>query len=673
MAHRAPSTVASGSRFRSGGRTLAWPENMRPDLIATGRFSFRREFPDAYPPEVIIRRPAYLRADGDLSGTAHINKYFPGLQPRTAFADDNKLHGMSAAEFACHLFDMEGVITTGEYLTGDMIVAAILLAVQDLTSVAWVPTGIAFQIGTSGAIGPNQESRANGKRFLVIPVLSIGDVSNHWMLAIVDKLLHAVYWYNSISSWPEEKDQESLVNYLVARNLVSTKPRIVKVQVTDQPSGWECGLLVAEHVRCFFREPSINDASGLHDWTRSVQHRDELPILGPLESPAEKLQWTIMSWTGWIRIELGHQDLSPLRYPSVPAELWEEDQKRTRAHGFLLPNCLPREFVGSQAGADTAVEAQLADMKKDWFYDQYPAEKLSSNAIAVAFDTWVGGEFGSFFDEHLSRNMTEYPYTKFRRGQPLAPPQFREPISLVKDQKSDEEDPIEGWAKRDVADLGDFTDSDWKNSDAEETSLAREGEQNADATDPDYTTALEDSSDDEDCKEEETASKDLGSENRAVDDVADKLSRASVKAPSPEPQKDQDRDEPSNLEPLDADKTGQKATRKTTGPRSEPRGTTKRAVDRKTTKSKRQSQSKRQKLPTSTAKRFGKARPTDPTTKEWQNERQIRGPRLGRPLFNRADSPDTHLEPSTIEGWRGWTAELQIRKSGKTGEDNTTL
>ncbi|EPE03617.1 hypothetical protein F503_01875 [Ophiostoma piceae UAMH 11346] len=447
MAHRAPSTIASGSRFRLGGRTLTWPENMRPDLIATGRFSFRREFPDVYPPETIISRLAYLRANGDLSGTAHINKYFP-------------------AEFACHLFDMEGVITTGEYLTGDMIVAAILLAVQDLTSVAWVPTGIAFQIGTTGAIGPNQENRANGKRFL-----------------------------------------ESLVDYLVARNMVSTKPRIVKVKVTDQPSGWECGLLVAEHVRCFFREPSISDGSGLHDWTRSVQHRDDLPILGPLESPAEKLQWTIMFWTGWIRIELGHQNLSPLRYPSVPAELWEDDQKRTRDHGFLLPNCLPRD-----------------------------------NAIAVAFDTW---------------------------------------------------------AKRDVADLGDFTDSDWKNSDAEEASQAKESAQEADTTDPDFTPALKDSSGDEGCDKGEAKSEDLGSEDHAEGDATNKACREEGEATSKDRGSENHAvDNVTNKlshglslpQPREADKASRRASRKATNKAeelgSDPQATPKRAADRKTTKNK---------------------------------------------------------------------------------------
>lgn len=545
-----------------------------------------------------------MSADDDLSASRLLQEHFPGLEPRTGFEPDGTLHGMTAAKYACHLFDLEGAITTAQHLSFGQISAAILLALQDLTTVAWVPTGTGFEVGTTTTLGLDQEHEVIGKRFLVLPVLSQRDQVNHWMLAIVDKLYHAIYWYNTISTWPHGPEQQALLKYLTVQKLTTVEPRIIEVQVSDQPSTWESGLLVAEHARTFFREPSFRDPSGLHDWARSVQHQDELPLVSPLNSRAAKLQWTAMYWTGWVRLELGNQDLSPLRYPSVPSRLWEEDRNMNEALGFARPNCLPREFVGTKEDAETASLSMLDDMRCEWRYEPKPEEKITKNAVAVAFDTWVGGELGSFFDEQLAKHYTKYPYTRFRRGLPEAPPQFADPISLVADQISELEDPIEGRSRQYIADVGEFPDAEVETSGQEDAlQLATHAEED-DASNQSYVPSADDDDD---------------------DDFERKV-RLETKS--------------SSTKPVEA---------------------------------KRQPQAKRQKIPVSNVKHYASSTPTDPTTEEWQAERQIRGPRLGRPLYNRADSPEAHLEPSSLEGWRGWTAELRIRKSGLTGENLTTL
>lgn len=88
---------------------------------------------------MIINRPAYMRVAGEQGASALVVQHFPKLQLRIAFTDGHNLYGMSADESSCHLFDMEGALAKKEYLSSDMILAGILLAVHDVTDLVSRP------------------------------------------------------------------------------------------------------------------------------------------------------------------------------------------------------------------------------------------------------------------------------------------------------------------------------------------------------------------------------------------------------------------------------------------------------------------------------------------------------------------------------------------------------
>lgn len=451
-------TAGSASANRSERNKKQWPERMAPELFATGRLTMRTAYPAPYTREVVIRRPAFFANKGEMVLGDSIRTHFPGLQPRSAHQGkwESNVYGLGPGRYLSSLFNLEGVLLRQEMIEGDMLAAGLLLCLQDLTDVAWFPTSTMFAPGIRSPMCPNQTTATKDKRFLVIPCL-VGSI--HWVVAIADQQSDTLYWFNSLTGSSDESIRSELAKWLGEQKLMDRKAIVHEtVKCEQQCSVWECGLLLLENVRSFFREPSLADRLGPRNWGQSRMMRHPLPGVGRLDNTKKKTTWVTMTWIGWIRAELGADLFSDLRAPTDPVVGWEE--YHGVPDGAAVPNGLLESKDHSPAAVERYIKKEIRSEVRQGGASHQPTRIKTATQIGASFDTWVSGELGLFFWEFLP-TTGEWEYKPYRTAPASPPERYAIPIKI----------PTFGYAASDdedeeVADgSGGETDYDFQDSD----------------------------------------------------------------------------------------------------------------------------------------------------------------------------------------------------------------
>ncbi len=275
-------------------------------------------------------------------------------------------------------------------------------------------------------------AKARGRRFLVFPC----HVENsHWVLAIADRTSGRIYWFNSSQAYAIRHVQKTLAKYLVNEKLFDKEPEYEVVGCLEQPDEWECGLLVLEHVRTFFREPSLRDTAGIHHWGESCLFNHSVPLFGTDWTPARKLAWVRTNWIGCIRAELGHRSFNDVRYPLSPRCTFGNAQDTD----MEFPNDFPPNWVGNGDDRAVTLAGTVAEFLADSPDYTGAATRMSGTELRVNFDTWISGEGGWFLS---NGNLREYPYTRYRSAPKEVPDKYKTPIKItgVDDEATERED-----------------------------------------------------------------------------------------------------------------------------------------------------------------------------------------------------------------------------------------
>jgi hypothetical protein len=328
---------------------------------------------------------------------------------------EQDVYGLRPGRYFASLFNMEGILLRQELLDGDMLAAGLLLVLQDVTKDVWFPTSTMFAEKMTSALTPKQAAAVEGKRFLAVPCLVGG---NHWVACIYDRKSKVAYWFNSLTCCTDEFAREDFARWLSEHDI--EKGQIVHQTVVceQQASSWECGLLVLENIRQFFREPSIEDRTGIKNWGLSRLFKHSLPVVGQLDTVEKKTAWLIMVYVGWVRSELGSDTFTELRVPMDPVlsldAFHELTSDRTAPNGFhdrLEDKTTAEEFVAQRMGSDILTTDPHLQPTKVLTYEQ----------VGKAFNIWVSGELGLFFWPFLGQLNGSWTYKSYLNA-PDEPP-----------------------------------------------------------------------------------------------------------------------------------------------------------------------------------------------------------------------------------------------------------
>ncbi|CAK7207837.1 hypothetical protein SEUCBS139899_010652 [Sporothrix eucalyptigena] len=680
-----------------------WPDRMAPELFVSGRLTMRTSYPPEYTRGAQIGRPPYIYGSRDTVVEEMVHQHFPGLEPRSVFQGGwaGNVYGMAPARYFASLFNLEGVLLRGEWLEGDMLAAGVVMVLQDLVDEIWFPTASMLAQGITFPLTPKQEEATAGKKYLVFPTLVGG---NHWVVCIFDQKSRVGYWFNTFPSCDDQEGRAALEAWLKANDVGEGVVEHKTVECLPQASGWECGLLVLENVRRFFREPSVRDRSGPYSWGDSRLVTVKLPGIGNLDSTLQKVSWLTMVYCGWIRSELGVYGFEPLREPADPVISWKtytRGGKEQHLPNQVYTNKSPTaaavaKYLKGDCRSRTPVEGQAIT----------PTMVLSATEVGRRFDTWVSGELGLFMWAFLPPTGS-YAYTRYRTGAREAPARYAVPLPIpragfVASDDGSEEERGSGDEEEEASEF--FPDIDKEGSSSGDddelpsncgSSLADEVEsspyvlmdspavpsvQGKTPLVPPIETLIE---------KKDTAISSLSS-NPAIastEAIPEEKSKAvvlplSLSPPSGPPVKldlsppltgpaiasllpPSKRKADDSSSPLIGPVTPKKPAKELNGHAIE--GTQSKAESKKRGKRARKTG---QQQPEG-AKRVVKGQPkkkanalanTDKTSDRWITIQNKRGKMLGRRLFDHCRSPRGHLSPSHEPDWRGWEVEKTLWK-----------